>query len=294
LKIWLNWVRINLDNKLQTDIKPREYLRYQNWLLGLGHSSADIANKRAAISSLNNYIVVYYSDIYPVFHNFINKSIKKPEKSFVHDKVPPTREEIDMMIDVLEKSDRKDKKQLIAYIQFCFSTGCRRAEVRQIMKDIVNTNPIIKQIETKDEDGNTIVKEARYYLTPEIRCKGAGKSGKIRKLKFSEQAMQALKDWVNERDDDCPYMFVSHPFSSFISQASTSLINEWCTNILSPILGRRVHPHCFRESIASDIVLCQKKSIESARALLGHNSSETTKIYVIGDDPESEADELFI
>ena len=83
LKIWLNWIRKNLDNKEHTKIKPREYLKYQNWLLELGHSSSDITNKRAAISSLNNYIEVYYTEDYPDFRNFINKSIKKPEQSKV-------------------------------------------------------------------------------------------------------------------------------------------------------------------------------------------------------------------
>lgn len=293
LKIWLNWVKNNLNNKLHTDIKPREYLRYQNWLLGLGHSSSDITNKRAAISSLNNYIVVYYSDVYPLFHNFINKSIKKPEKSFVHDKVPPTREELEMIIQKLEESGRKDKKQLIAYLKFTFETGCRRAETRQILKNIVDTPITVKQVKTRDTDGNIIVKEARYYLTPKIRCKGRGRTGKIRQLKFSDYAMDALKDWVNERNDDCPYMFVTHPFSSFIRQASESTLNEWCSKIFTPLLGRRFHPHCLREAQATDIVVAQGKSIEAAKALLGHESSETTRIYVCGVDEAEEADELF-
>lgn len=294
LRIWLNWVKNNLNNKLHVEVKPREYLRYQNWLLSLGHSSSDIANKRAAISSFNNYIVVYYNDVYPVFHNFINKSIKKPEKNFVHDKVPPTREELEMIIEKLEQGDRKDKKQLIAYLKFTFETGCRRAETRQILKDVIESPLIVKEVKTKDETGNTITKEARYYLTPKIRCKGRGKSGKIRQLKFSDYSMDALKEWVNERgEDDCPYMFVSHPFSSFINQASESTINDWCSKIFTPLLGRRFHPHCLREAQATDIVVAQGKSIEAAKALLGHESSETTRIYVCGIDEGEEADELF-
>ena len=295
LRIWIKWVKDNLDDKLHTDIKPREYLRYQNWLLGLGHSSSDITNKRAAISSLNNYIVVYYSDMYPMFHNFINKSIKKPEKQFVNEKLPPTREEIDMLINTLEQSNRKDKLQLIAYIKFCFSTGCRRAEALQIMKNIVDTNPIIKTVKVKDDNGNDVEKEAIYYLTPKIRCKGRGKTGKIRQLKFSQEAMDALKNWVNSRDDNCEYMFVSHSTNNeLMSQASPTVLNDWCTNIFSPIIGRRIHPHIFRESAATDIVVGQNKSIEAARSLLGHESSETTKIYVISDDLDSDSDELFI
>lgn len=294
LRIWVKWVKDNLGDKPHTDVKPREYLRYQNWLLGLGHSSSDITNKRAAISSLNNYIVVYYSDVYPMFHNFINKSIKKPEKQFVNEKIPPTREEIDMMVDTLRNSYRKDKLQLIAYIKFCFSTGCRRAEALQIMKDIVNTEPIVKTVKIKDEDGNVTEKEALYYLTPKLRCKGRGKTGKIRQLKFSQEAMDALKEWVDSREDNCEYMFVSRPYTNLVNHACESTLNDWCTNIFSPIIGRRIHPHIFREAAATDIVVWQNKSIEAARSLLGHESSETTKIYVISDDEDSDADELFV
>jgi integrase len=293
LMIWFNWVRENLDNKKQVDIKPREYLKYQNWLLSMGHSSSDIANKRSAISSLNNYIVVYYADEYPTFHNFINKSIKKPERAFVHEKVPPTREEMEMMIETLENSKQKYKKEYIAYLKFTFETGCRRAETRQIMRNIVDTPIQTKTVKTKDENGNEIEKEAKYYMTPKIRCKGKGKSGKIRQLKFSDYSMDAFKEWLAERDDDCPYMFTT-VYNGQVKQVAEATFNGWGQKIFTPILGRRFHPHCLREAIATDIVTQQGKSIETAKALLGHNSSETTKIYVCGVDEESESDELFI
>lgn len=293
LAIWFNWVRENLDNKKQIDIKPREYLKFQNWLLNKGHSSSDISNKRSAISSLNNYIVVYYADEYPTFHNFINKSIKKPEKAFVHDKIPPTREELEMMIKTLEESQYKYKKEYIAYLKFTFETGCRRAESMQILRDIVNTPLITKMVKTKDEDGNDTEKEAKFYLTPKIRCKGKGKTGKVRQLKFSDYSMDAFKEWISERDDDNQYMFITK-HKGVYKQVSESTFNGWGKNIFTPILGRRFHPHCLREAVATDIVVGQGKSIEAAKALLGHESSETTKIYVCGVDSESESDELFI
>lgn len=293
LRIWLNWVRTNLNNKIQTEIKPREYLRFQNWLLELGHSSSDISAKRSAISSFNNYIVVYYSDEYPTFHNFINKSIKKPEKQFVHKKLPPTREEVEMMCNAIDKTNRWNKKQLIAYLKFTFETGCRRAETRQIMKDIISSPLIEKTVAVKDEHGNTTEKTAKYYLTPEIRCKGKGRAGKRRKLKFSDYSMCAFKEWVYERDDDCPYMFVVN-YGGSTKQVAEGTFNDWATKYFTPLLGRRFHPHALREAVATDIVVSQGKSIESAKALLGHESSETTKIYVCGLDEEAESDELFV
>lgn len=293
LRIWLVWVRDNLNDKKQIDVKPREYLRFQNWLLNKGHSSSDIGNKRSAISTFNNYIVTYYAEEYPMFHNFINKSIKKPEKSFVNDKNPPTRAEMDMLVQKLEESNVKKKKQLIAYLKFTFETGCRRAETRQILKNIIETPLTVKSIKAKDENGNFVEKEAKYYLTPKIRCKGKGKTGKIRQLKFSNYSMNAFKEWVYERDDDCPYMFVTKSKKQ-VRQVSESTFNGWSMKIFTPMLGRRFHPHCLREAQATVSVVEDGKNIEAVRALLGHESSETTKIYVCGIDSESESDELFV
>ena len=294
LRIWFNWVRENLGNKPQYEVKPREYLRYQNWLVSLGHSSADISNKRAAISSLNNYIEVYYSDEYPTFHNFINKSIKKPAPAFVHEKNPPTRAELEDMIAKLEDSDRPNKKELIAYLKFTFETGCRRAEARQIRKDIVNTPVIERTVKVKDKDGNFVEKTARFYQTPEIRCKGRGTTGKLRKLKFSDYSMDAFKEWLDARgEDDCEYMFVVK-YNGEIKQVGENTFNDWSTVIFTPLLGRRFHPHALREAAATVAVLEDGKSIEAVRGLLGHESSETTKIYVCGLDEDAEADELFV
>lgn len=293
LKIWFRYVMDNLGNKPQTEIKSIDFKRYQNWLISMEHSSADVSNKRAAVSSLNNYIMVYYETEYPTFRNFINSSIRKPEKSFVREKVPPTRAEMENLVSVLEESNIKDKYAKIAYVKFSWETGARRAEVMQIMKDIVDSEPIIKTKMVTLEDGTEEEKEIKYYLTPKIRCKGRGKTGKIRKLKFSDFSMDAFKKYVSERSDDCPYMFVTK-YNGVVKQVGETTFNNWCADVFTPILGRRCHPHIWREGRASSIVLEDKKNIEVAQALLGHESSETTQIYVIREDSDEGSDELFI
>lgn len=294
LKIWFRWVMENLNNKKQTEIKGLDFKRYQNWLISLDHSSADISNKRAAVSSLNDYIMLYYEEEYPTFRNFINSSIKKPESSFVREKVPPTKAEMEKLITTLENSNVKDKYQKIAYLKFTWETGCRRAETRQIMKDIINANSVIKKKIVKLEDGTEEEKDVKYYKTPKIRCKGKGKTGKIRRLKFSDYSMDAFKKWLEQRgDDDCPYMFITK-YNGKIGQAGETAFNTWCTDIFSPIIGRRFHPHILREGRATSIVVEENRSIEAAQALLGHQSSETTKIYVIKDDDDEDSDELFM
>lgn len=289
LRIWFNWVKENLGNKKQVEIKPLEYLRFQNMLVRKGHSSSDINIKRSAISSLNNYILVYHEE-FTEFRNFINKGVKKPEKSFVNEKVPPTKAEMQMLIETLEA---RGDWQKVAYLKFTWETGCRRAESMQLMKDIVNAKPISRMVKTKDENGDEIEKEVVYYKTPEIRCKGKGATGKQRKLKFTDYSMDAIKKWLEIRgEDDCEYMFITK-WKGEIKQVSLTTFNQWAKNTFTPILGRRFHPHILRESRATTSVVEDGKSIESVQNLLGHASSETTQIYIIKDEDDEASDELF-
>lgn len=293
LRIWLKWIKDNLNNKNVTEIKPREYLRFQNWLVNRGCSSSDIRTKRSTISSLNNYIEVYYLDEYPMFRNCVNSSIPVPEKSYVHEKNPPTRKEIMMLCDEVEKSNRWNKYMIIAFIKFAFETGCRRGELLQIQKDIINAEKIVKEVEVRNEDGSVEKKTAEYYQTPKIRCKGRGKTGKIRQLKFSDYSMDAFKKWMEVRgEDNVNEMFITKDHGNYVP-ATPATLNDICMDILTPILGRRIYPHAFRSASATVRVVEDGKSIEVVRSLLGHNSAETTKIYVCGIDDEAEADELF-
>lgn len=292
LSIWFVWIKDNLNNKSELDIKPLDYKRFQNWLVNRGCGSADINNKRAAISSLNNYIEIYYRDDYPNFRNFINKSIKRPPKTFVHEKEPLTKNEFNHLIKVLEQ---KEEWQKIAYLEFAVSTGCRRAESRQLLKSVLDSKPIIKTKQIEDENGNIIEKEIKYYQTHPIRCKGKSESGKVRKLYFSEKAMNAIKKWLEYREeiwkDDCPYVFVTK-YGGMVKQIGETTFNNWCSNDFEKIVGRRVHPHLWRETAATQLVVEEGKNIESVKALLGHEQSSTTELYVIRDENE-DIEDLF-
>lgn len=290
LMIWFNWVRQFLNNKAQYEIKSIEYMKYQNWLISMDHSSSDIANKRAAVSTLNNYIMLYYSDDFPTFRNFIVKGMPKPEKSFVNEKNPPTKEEFLHIVDVMKE---RGDWQKVAYLLYTFDTGCRRAESIQLLKEVVNYSPIIKDKVIHNEDGTSEVKTIKYYYSNPTRCKGRGKTGKVRKLVFSEETLDAIKKWLEIRgDDDCPYVFVSYKDGN-VKQIAETTINKWATNVFSPILGRRFHPHILREAKATISVVEEGKNISAVQRLLGHESSSTTEIYVIADLDE-ELDELFL
>ncbi len=286
LKIWFVWVKNNLGNKSQIDIKPLDYKRFQNWMVNRGCSSADVNNKRAAISSLNGYIEIYFHDTYPMFRNFINKSIKRPPTKVVREKIPLTKAEFRHLVDELRK---RGEYQMVAYVLFTFDTGCRREESRQLTKDVVAANPIIARRSVIDDEGNSVDKEIRLYHTKPIRCKGA----KIRRLTFGEEAMIALKEWLDVRgDDDCPYMFVSK-YGGVTKQVSETTFNAWFTNTISQIVGRSVHPHTLRASRATQAVVEDGKDVEAVRQLLGHEDQSTTLNYYIVKEDDDDVGDLF-
>lgn len=290
LKHFFWWVKTECNDKQLTDITSRDYLRYQNYLTRRGLSERGIKFKRSVVSSLNQYVMLYYEQEYPTFKNFVTKQIKVAETGFVYKKLPPTKEELDLLYKKLEEMEEWQK---IAYLKFTFSCGCRREESRQIKKDIVNAPKNIKTIKVKDENGKEIEVESISYKTPEIRCKGKSEIGKPRKLQFDEEAMIAIKKWLEVRgEDDCPYLFVTK-YGGKIKQVSETTFEDWCSGLFSDIIGRRFHPHILREARATDLVVNQGKNIEVAQKLLGHNSSETTNIYVIREDSD-DADEAFI
>ena len=289
-KIWFTWVRDNLDNKRVTEIKPIEYKRFQNWMVNRGCSTSDIATKRSCISSLNQYIEIYYSDMFPMFRNFINKSIKLPPATPVHEKIPLTREEYHHLLEVLTE---REEWQKIAYLTFTFDTGCRRAESAQLLKEVVDYKPIEKKHVVKKEDGTEEIKTVRFYRTHPIRCKGAGREGKVRQFLFSEDTMAALKQWVYSRgEDDCEFMFVTKLQNGEVRHVGNNTFNRWCQFEFSEIVGRRVHPHQFRVTRASSLAVDEGVDIKVIQKLLGHNSSTTTEGYIVRDDSD-DLDELY-
>ena len=274
LKIFFRYVKDNLNNKHFTEIKPRDFLMYQNWLVGLQQSSAAIRLKRSAISSFNQYVESFYLDEFPGFRSFVTKKTPAPLQVLVNKKEPLTLEEYDHLCKELEKIELW---QQLAYLKFSFSSGARRAEVRQLLKEVVKYEP--------KESTQSV-----SYLTHSLRCKGRGRVGKVRKLQFDQSAMDAIKKWLDVRgNDDCPFVFATKEKGQY-HQVAAETLNGWCNNYFESIVGRRVHPHLFRETRATTLVVEQGKDIKTAQKLLGHASSTTTETYVIRQDEDASDD----
>lgn len=235
--------------------------------------------------------MMMYEEEYPTFRNF-TVGLKVVKTGNVYPKEPLTPNEYIMLCEELE---RREEWQKLAYLVFTYSTGCRRAESRQLLKEVVDYPAKERKIKIVDEDGNEKEAISKSYQTHTIRCKGASVVGKPRKLKFGEDAMYWMKKWLEIRgEDDCPYMFVVKYKNGNTRQVGEDTFNGWCKKF-EKIIGRRCHPHQFRESRATNIVVYEHKSAEVAQKLLGHNDVSTTKNhYIIRNDEIDESDEAFI
>lgn len=281
LKIFFIFIYDRCKNLPLYELKPKHALQYQNFLMSRDMSSAAVKLKRSCVSSLCGYVELYHNDDYPLFRNIYSKQIPNPPKSFRHEKKPLTPDELLFLIAELEK---RNEWQMIAYIQFSYDSGCRRGESRQILKSVATAN-YVKDTRTGEDK--------KYYLTHDVRCKGKGRIGKVRKLTFSDISKDAISKWLEVRgEDDCPYVFVVKTKAGKVHQGSLSLFNDWCNGLFTEIIGRRVHPHQLRASRATNLVSYEGKDIEKVKNLLGHLSSETTKIYVVKEG-EDEVDDLY-
>lgn len=282
LAIWFNYVRLHKDNIDHIKIRTIDFLDYRNYLLSNGHSSNDLRNKKAAISSLNNYIMTYKEDQYPNFRNFV-ANVKLSENVAVRDKLPPNKAEMKMLCDAMRE---KGDLQKLAFLMFSFETACRRGEIIQLLKEVVNYKPVVKDIVVVNTiTGAKEVKEVKYYVTHKIRAKGSGKTGKIRKYKLGEETMQALRNWVDSRSDDCPYMFVSK-HNKEVKQATKSIFNQWAKSTFEPLLGRYFTVHDLRRARASSASIEDNMDIDKIKSLLGHANIQTTQGYIIKNEDE--------
>ena len=292
LRIFFKYVHDYLGDKDFTQIKKKEFQKYLNWLTNRGLSDSAIKFKKSCVSAFCNYVMMMYEDEMPTFRNF-TIGLKVVKTGYVHEKVPLTPDEY---VALCEELERREEWQKLAYVVFSYSTGCRRAEARQLLKEVVDYPAKEKKIKILDEDGKEVEAISRQYQTHTIRCKGASIQGKQRKLKFGEDAMHWLKKWIEVRgDDDCPYMFVvKNKDGSETRQVGEGIFNDWCSGLFTQIVGRRVHPHLMRESRATNLVVYEHKSAEVAQKLLGHNDVSTTKNhYIIKSDENDESDEAF-
>lgn len=200
---------------------------------------------------LNNEGYVTRNPVYPI------KAIKR--KKVVRHAFTET--ELEKLRDCCKSRTKAiDAKRGLAIIETLLSTGCRVGEL----------------VGLKISDVDFQNKSAIVF----------GKGKKERRVYFTERAMMRINDYLKERGDDGEkWLFVSTD-----KQRNRLLISG--VEIFLREIGREsgvnnVHPHKFRRTAAT-IALRRGMPLIDIQRMLGHESLETTKIYLDMDDSSLE------
>lgn len=282
LMIFLKWNHDKNRNKELTELKPRDGLRFQNYLLNEGLGTSAIKLRRSTVSSFYGYLEVFWSDEYPDVRNIYSKAVPSVGSVKKKEKDPLTLSEITRITEALEE---REEWQKLAYFWFSIGSGARREEVRQVLREVADYDKFVK-------DGD----EKNYYLTNKVRAKGKGREGKVRRHYITEEAMEYIQKWVKFREsnydfDDNEHLFVTvNVGGEKVSQISASTFNVWCNEFSEYIDGKRIHPHLLRTTRAT-LLSDEGVDIRAIQKLLGHEDASTTSIYIISDNDE--IDDIF-
>ena len=265
-------------------LKSRDALRFQNYLIDLGLSTSAVKLKRSVVSSLFNFIEIYWTDEdgFENIRNIFNKAIPQVGNVKKKEKVPLTMKETAKIKKVLEENQEWQK---LALFLTMYSTAGRRAEIVQLRSEIVDYNKYTNKAGVEQE----------FYYSHNIRGKGKGLEGKEIRLMIGEEAMEAIKKWITYRKEitglSHEYIFTSYDKNkNEISNINVTTINAWVDKF-GEIIGRKIHPHLIRATRSTDIVVNEGKDIRFAQSLLNHASSETTdKFYVIREEDDDMGD----
>ncbi len=172
--------------------------------------------------------------------------------------------EVDEVERILKNVSAKDKLSQLrdrAILELLFSTGLRVSELTSLNRENVN------------------LKNGEFSVR--------GKGGKIRLVFISDSAKNALADYLKERKDADPALFIrlrkTKTGSESGSDSSLRLTPRSVQRIVKKYavkagIVKKVTPHTLRHSFATDL-LANGADLRSVQMMLGHSNITTTQIY---------------
>ena len=153
-----------------------------------------------------------------------------------------------------------------AILELLFSTGLRISELIALNRDSVNL-------------------ERKEFMV-------RGKGQKDRPVFVSDSAALAVADYLSERKDSLPALFLNNSKNQPLAGSSGDyrrltprsverIINKY---VRAAGITKHVTPHTLRHSFATDLLM-NGADLRSVQSLLGHSNISTTQIYTHVTDP---------
>lgn len=163
-------------------------------------------------------------------------------------KIKQTYSEIDIEKLKLHCKGLRDR----AILTFLMSTGCRISEMTQLDRDSID------------------------FASLEVTV--LGKGNKERTVYLDPVAGMTIKQYLAERTDDSPALFVGKGTERLKPGGVRLMLN----NLAEDAGVEHVHPHKFRRTLATNLIR-HGMPIQEVAAILGHDKLDTTMQYVVLD-----------
>ena len=140
----------------------------------------------------------------------------------------------------------------VAIIDLLYSTGMRVGELVNLDIDDINFD--------------------------ERECVVYGKGEKERRVYFDAKAKLHIQNYINERTDDNPALFVT--LDAPHARLKISGVETRLRQLGRKVSVGRIHPHKFRRTMATRAI-DKGMPIEQVQKILGHSQIDTTMHYAI-------------
>lgn len=266
----------SMNDKPFYKITKRDFLRYLSFIRdNRKMSSSAISLRKSVVSSLCNHIENIIADEeenYKGFRNF-TRGLPAIARNRVYEKVKVTKDEFDSMMKILEE----DQNWLgMAWLATAFLVGARRSEIIQFKSEIM---------EYKVPEGQN------YVLSHVVRGKGPSTDGKPLEYMVPLEVLPYWQKWIDTRGYESEYVFTTR-YGNEIKAMSSAWANDFCTNVLSDMLERRINVHIFKNSCITYLLESGVPMHLVSKYVAHHNDISTTQIYDLRDF-EEEKNQIF-
>lgn len=169
-------------------------------------------------------------------------------------------EEIKRILNAIELSNIKGARDK-ALIELLYVTGMRIGE-------FVN-------ITSEDFQFIRLKKGNKQHLVIHVHGKGM----RERNIYVNEDTAGVVLAYLAQREDNCPYLFVSHVRDRIAPLGKSTLRDILRARAKKARVGKKIYPHVFRHSIATHL-LQAGVNIYVIQRFLGHSSLASTQQYL--------------
>ena len=274
LNIFFVWLMKNRKNKDFCEIKKKDILAYQSYLMKEGLSPARIRALKSSLSSLSTYIedMLDEEEKWEDFRNIVNK-VKNPVLVPVREKTVLDDAQVQKLLDLLVE---KKQYQRACALALAWATGSRKSELLRFKVSYIDDSNL--------KFGGTL------YMTPEkIKTKGRGQQGKLLEKYILVGKFKKYFDlWMEERErmgvpKDIDWIFVTKENGNYVQMKESTL--DSYAKVFSKILGKEFYWHCLRHNFTTEL-LRSGIPAEVVTNLVGWSSQEMLKTY--DDRPKDE------